>query len=390
MSLNQKTHKKSVEKGLSIYKTGRSKFWQARLWDRRSNKYVEKSTREEKRLNAATVAREWKDDFLNQNSIYVSSASSSDAFEYYARMIPISDKDDWILLKRADDGILAILGDYRVTEITTAVLRSYINIVNNNREKPLAVSTQKKHIITIRKSLRYARENGKITQLPESPKLAKQTDNPRPSFTDLEFIELERVIHQMAKEKAVVQGYLITSEYRDFVYWITDTFVRPTVRELFEAKVEDCKSVKNPQHIELTVRGKTGYRISASMPEAVDTLTRQICRHNLKNEDYLWFPGFENRSWAMRKAGVVFNAILDRAGLRYTWDGQKRSLYSLRHYALGLRLRESGGKVNIYSLAKNAGTSVGMLTQFYLKNLPQSPDIVRNIQAQKNTVTDFE
>jgi hypothetical protein len=37
--------------------------------------------------------------------------------------------------------------------------------------------------------------------------------------------------------------------------------------------------------------------------------------------------------------------------------------------------------VNIYSLAKNAGTSVAMLERFYLRNLPSSPELVKNLQS---------
>ncbi|QDI76377.1 hypothetical protein [Leisingera aquaemixtae] len=151
----------------------------ARLWDRRKNKYVVKSTGETKRLDATTVAREWKDDYLQAANQHIAKANTDDSFEYYARMIPKSHKDDWVLLKRAEDGILAQLGNYDVKALTTAVMRSYIATVNGNRKSPLAVSTQKKHIITIRKALKYAQENGKIANVPESPKLDTQVDKPR-------------------------------------------------------------------------------------------------------------------------------------------------------------------------------------------------------------------
>ena len=45
--------------------------------------------------------------------------------------------------------------------------------------------------------------------------------------------------------------------------------------------------------------------------------------------------------------------------IRSRW--QPRTTYSLRHYALQTRLNKSGGKVNIYDLARNAGTSVNQL-----------------------------
>jgi len=41
----------------------------------------------------------------------------------------------------------------------------------------------------------------------------------------------------------------------------------------------------------------------------------------------------------------------------------------------------SDGKVKIYWLAENAGTSVEQLERFYLKNLAPSAAKVRNIQS---------
>jgi len=62
-------------------------------------------------------------------------------------------------------------------------------------------------------------------------------------------------------------------------------------------------------------------------------------------------------------------------------DGNPRSPYSLRHYALQTRLQKSEGNVNIYWLAENAGTSVEQLERFYLKRLEPSSAKVRNIQS---------
>ena len=61
--------------------------------------------------------------------------------------------------------------------------------------------------------------------------------------------------------------------------------------------------------------------------------------------------------------------------------GNARSPYSLRHYAQQTRLRKSEGKVNIYWLAENAGTSVEQLERFYLKRMEPTGERVRNIQS---------
>ncbi len=57
------------------------------------------------------------------------------------------------------------------------------------------------------------------------------------------------------------------------------------------------------------------------------------------------------------------------------------TVYSLRHTAICMRLVLSHGKVNIYNLAKNAGTSVDQIERFYAKNLPLSAELARNLQS---------
>ena len=59
----------------------------------------------------------------------------------------------------------------------------------------------------------------------------------------------------------------------------------------------------------------------------------------------------------------------------------ERSIYSLRHTAICMRLVLSHGQVNIYSLAKNAGTSVNQIERFYAKRLPISKELMENLQS---------
>jgi hypothetical protein len=83
--------------------------------------------------------------------------------------------------------------------------------------------------------------------------------------------------------------------------------------------------------------------------------------------DYVFMPEYQNRTTAVNTARRIFNHFLDAADLKTDKNGDARSPYSLRHYALQARLRGSKGKVNIYWLARNAGTSVDQLERFYLK-----------------------
>jgi hypothetical protein len=59
----------------------------------------------------------------------------------------------------------------------------------------------------------------------------------------------------------------------------------------------------------------------------------------------------------------------------------ERSVYSLRHTAICMRIILSHGKVNIFNLAQNAGTSVEQIERFYAKHLPPSREMAKNLQS---------
>ena len=130
-------------------------------------------------------------------------------------------------------------------------------------------------------------------------------------------------------------------------------------------------------------KGKTGNRISSTLSECVD-IYEHICQRqgDHKPDDYLFLPEYQNRASAKRIAQRIFNALLDKAGLKDDVRARtSHSLYSLRHTAICMRLVKSKGEVNIYTLAKNAGTSVSQIERFYARALPISGDLVRNLQT---------
>ena len=59
----------------------------------------------------------------------------------------------------------------------------------------------------------------------------------------------------------------------------------------------------------------------------------------------------------------------------------KHTIYSLRHTAICMRIILSEGQVNIFNLAKNAGTSVDQIERFYARNLPLSQEMAINLQS---------
>ena len=126
-------------------------------------------------------------------------------------------------------------------------------------------------------------------------------------------------------------------------------------------------------------------RISVTLEKAV-AIYEELREHHKslgfdKPHDYVFFPELKNRDYAMDVMGRLMRNILDDTSLRRDKGGKVRTLYSLRHSALMFKFQH--GNTDIYTLAKNALTSVAMLEKHYLSHV-QSEMRVDEILTLKN------
>lgn len=246
----------------------------------------------------------------------------------------------------------------------------------------MAHSTKSKHVIIIRKVLTIAVEDGVLNVLPVMPKI-KTVDTPRHTFTDREYKQFMRAAAECARQMDRVRGVLITTHHVRMFRFIVHTFLRPTEGELFGLKHKDVQEMGDPPHLEINVRGgKTGKRTSVSLKLAV--LIYKDNRNpfeplQFERDDYVWMPEYPNRRTAISTARRIFKHILEKADMLD--EDRNLTPYAFRHYAIQTRLRSSKGKVNLYTLARNAGTSVDQLERFYLKNMAPSKELIRNLQT---------
>lgn len=388
-SPNKMTSIRQLRKGLSIYKTGRSPFWMVRLRDPFEGKYVVRSTKEQSRIEAVAAANEFADSFFRRVNGDLARKQVT-SFEHYANQLLKSQSvkakshdSDRKLLYRQKDGIIRHFGDYDVAKITTRMIREYLLELDQARGKPLADSTRAKHVIVIRKILAIAVEDGLMKTIPVMPK-QKTTDTPRHTFTDSEYKKFIKACEDCAKKGDKVRGVEITGHHAKMFRFLVHSFLRPTKGELFGLKHKDVKICLNPTHLELSVSGgKTGRRVSVTMPSCVwlyQGSRMPLDDIRLHKDEYVWMPEYANRTTAINTARRIFNHIIAKADIGD--KERKLSPYSLRHYSLQSRLRGSNGKVNIYTLAKNAGTSVDQLERFYLKNMAPTKGMIENLQLR--------
>jgi hypothetical protein len=389
-----------IYRGVSIYQVGGSKNWYVRVWDSERKQYIVKATGESSAIRAREFAkshaltllkerpnvereftfRHFAIKCLTKNSAL---AAGGNRNSNYARTI------GWAI-QNEDWGLVRKFGEKDVRQIRTPDVQRYFE--DFSRKRPHVSSSTKNTILAaFRNVMKIARDEGVIDRIPDTPR-TRQRDNPRPFFRFHPLVSKEqdaykrvlKIAKAMAKEQVVVRAIPVTDELYDLILFLTHSFVRPIVTELYAIRHSDVTLANDPKRLIITVRdGKTGYRAANTMPGAVAPFQRACKRYpNAQPEDYVFLPQYANRETASKIIQRQFHELLIRAGLvTDVFSSQKHTLYSLRHTAICMRLVLSAGQVNIYTLAKNAGTSVDQIERFYARRLPLSKELVKNLHS---------
>jgi hypothetical protein len=389
-----------VRRGVAIYQTHASPFYFARILDPKTHRYKVRSTKETSRIQARRSAEELAHEIMRPDA----PAPPEYSFRTYAKRFiqkgqQLADSGERnknyicttrLFLDNDDWGLVRHFGSRDVRELTTRDWQLFIeNLVRKRTD--LSSSTRNMLMATFRNVLKVARDDGLIDFVPATPR-QRQHDNPRPFFRFAPLVERDRDEYQqllegakkLADDHALVRGVEVTRELYDLILFCVHSFVRPTTTELYALKHNDITIEKDPKRLLVTVRnGKTGYRVANTMAGAVSAYERIKARYpDAQGEDYLFLPDYPNRATASRIFQRQFNQLLDDAKLKFDPStDMERSVYSLRHTAICMRIILSHGKVNIFNLAKNAGTSVEQIERFYARNLPLSKEMAKNLQS---------
>lgn len=399
---NQSKVVKHIRKGVAIYKTERSPFWFARIWNPHESKYLVRSTKETSRIEAADAANELADS-LTASKFKNTKSKKPVSFETYAERLLEETKqrtkgkigsyayrDEQKILYRKDDGLIAYFGNTSITDINAGTIRSFVTALDQGRSKPLANSTKAKNLAVLKRVLELALDDDVIPKLPRIQTLT-QKDNARPTFTLEEYRRFIRVGKQCAWDKDKVRHHTINQHDISMFQLMVHSYLRPTQTELFGIRRGDISYIDVPdvdkpkRSIQIRVKGKTGYRTVIATPKAHfvwKSLMMDPFQQRLHEGDkFLLMEKYENRTTAVQIAGLIFKHIVKKAELEKDALGQTRTMYSLRHFAIQERLRSSKGEVNIYWLAQNAGTSVDQLERFYLRYMDLTAEQISNLHV---------
>lgn len=357
-----------LQKGLSLEERRNLRHYYARASVGGTQHYLNTETADFARAERRAVSwfRRLRDDRVENEG----AGSIAAAYELYVARLKQEGKrttiataeDKWSLLHPHLRGL-------DLQDITTKWLRQLITRRQHAAKaqgRALARSTLHKDLIVLRGILAAALEEGWIDDIPAFPSLGKHQHNPRPWLEPHEWKHLQKVAKARIKEpNQNPRSKRQREELYDFCLFLVHTCCR--VDEARRVTVGDCTIKSNPknperEYLELRIHGKTGLRKSVGWSGAVTAFRRQVQRRNLVTADTLFAEHHRDG----------FRELLTAAGLRTDAEGRLRNLKSLRCTALAFRILQNP-RINLTLLARQAGTSVQMLDQFYLK--PLSVDV---------------
>jgi hypothetical protein len=287
-----------------------------------------------------------------------------------------------MLKSRLRKHVLPYFADMAVEDIHYKNIEEFLNFLSKKNYKSMTVS---QYLMALRKVLNTAQANRWIEQVPQFPKI-KMSSTARGNFSVSEYLRLIRCAKQLRKIKDKpnkvthrnTHGGIYTAtdsvpfEFAWLIRFMVNSFVRPV----------DIKIIQH-QHVEV-IRGEHCYlRLSLpetklhkaqviTLPAAVhiyEQLRAHFDKQQLaKPDDYLFLPTVKDRLAAITLMEKYFRHILITTDLRYGTQGQRRTLYSLRHSAITFRLLYGQG-IDLLTLARNARTSLEMVDKFYASEL---------------------
>lgn len=268
-------------------------------------------------------------------------------------------------------------GNTEINKIDNAVLQNYIgwrrdyyhrmpkeHIPKNAKLNPTDMTLQWE--MTLGKTMiKYAHERGYRgkAQLPTYSFTSKKRIV-RPAFTIADYEKLLRAMRGWIKEVKHEEWREYTRLLlRDYVLILSNSGMRVgELNNLQWGDIEKFKDDKGRENYRLNVNGKTGKRTVIPRTNAVRYIRRMEARNiERDSKDYVFRMRGGSRITTLIDQ---FQQVLKNAGILTNRDGERYTLYSLRHFYAVMAIRKG---IPIYDISKNMGTSVEIIENYYGK-----------------------
>ena len=390
-----------------LYKRGDSKRWQARFklkdlkWHRVATKHVNIQFAAETACEAYDRARFLYDEKIPITSKRFDSVADIAVDEMERQLkagVGKSVYNDYIsVIKKY---LKPFFGAKAINTIGYEEIKKYSDWRTVQMKKPPVASTVTTHISAFNRVFDCAVERGWIAAA-QVPKMKNNGEKgvAREAFSLSEYKSLTSFMPKWAQKGHTAKTREMRELLRDYVLILVNTGMRHGT-ETKDMKWRDIEWItKNKeQYLQITVTGKVGKRQLIARHNTEDYLIRiQQRQSNIAHLEFdtLLKRRLNENVFKLRSGETTanlsqtFNNLMRDSGLDADRDvKQRRSLYSLRHTYAHLALLKE--RMDVYTLAKQMGTSVKMIEQHYGHLQPsQKADVIagKRMNARKTTAT---
>jgi integrase len=274
--------------------------------------------------------------------------------------------------------LIPFFGQYEVGKITVEMLADFESWRTSEMGKIPMASTKRNHASAYIRVINLARDRGYIGHNQSVPLLDSKgkRSQPRPAFTAEEIKELLSYTETWQKSSYTNRTAMMRTLCSFYIEFLVNTGVRHGTEALpLRWKHLQWHWIGNKKYLRIWVSGKTGPRYLIAKNRVVKVLEGILKWQELPYSglnavieakiDQLIFrlPTGEQIS----NMENIFRNLMVRSNMRLDGSGQTRTLYSLRHTYATFALASG---VDIHTLAKQMGTSVGMIERHYSKLTP--------------------
>ena len=271
--------------------------------------------------------------------------------------------------------LIPFFGDYEVEKITTEMLADFDAWRITEMGKVPVASTKRNHASAYIRVINLARERGYVAHNRAVPMLDSKgkRSQPRPAFTKEEIVELLSYTETWVKSSYTERTRLMRTLCIAYIEFLVNTGVRHGTEALrLRWKHLQWHWIGNKKYLRVWVSGKTGPRYLIAKHEVIKVFERLMRWHKL---DYTNLNGLIEAkldkaifclpdNTQISNMENIFRNLMVRSSMRVDSGGQHRTLYSLRHTYATFALASG---IDIHTLARQMGTSVGMIERHYSK-----------------------
>ncbi|MGI0135070.1 MAG: tyrosine-type recombinase/integrase, partial [Candidatus Micrarchaeaceae archaeon] len=230
------------------------------------------------------------------------------------------------------------------------------------KEQGASDGTVRQEMIIFRAIMTYAASKGYIQER-QVPKGRIPADKARrEEFTPKEYRQLHTFARQWVKESRSPFNLWYRTMAYNFMLIMTNTGMRTMeARNLKWKDIDNRKDKHGRPFVTMNVRGKSKFRelVAANNVAAYFDIIKAISKAT-KPDDYVFTSHRGEKSVSLYDQLIA--SLLKESGLLLGASGSRRSGYCFRHTYATFRLMEG---IDVYFLAKQMGTSVKMIEDYY-------------------------